>query len=205
MGRTRNRGLSLLEALVASSVFLLISTTCVYNFKNVITQSSHRLLFQAASKQVDVTVVKLVDALQSSQASGVGVKQLGTSSSALSVQRALKTSSMGTVAWEEALHLYWRNPGENVLRYTKIKKEDAQKAGLLLSNKYPLRPTPEQIDVLVESFSKKSKVLVPNLETFDVSEDWMTDEKPVDIIIKTMNPRMQEQRYGVQRAVWIGR
>jgi ribosomal protein L16 Arg81 hydroxylase len=205
VSRRRDLGLTLTETLVAMFIFLLVSTACLLSFRNVIRQSPHRVMFAANIKQLDVSLEKITNNLQSSKLSGVGVTQLGPGSSALSIQKALRTNSLGLITWEEAIHLYWKNPDEDFLRYSKISKDDAKKEGLLLSEHFADRATADQLVAFTQAHKDRSKILVLNLARFDVSETWMFEDKALEIVIKAVNPRMQEQRYSAQRAVWLGR
>lgn len=207
MGRhLGQRGMTLVETLVASTIFLLILGGVFSIFRETLLRGPHRIMFEASSKRLQVGMTKIVDGLESSNSQGVGLVRLADDNSILSIQRKTGIDSLGSVTWEEELHLYWNEKKEETLRYARVKKDEAAARGLELSPNFPQRPTTDQLKALVSDKIKRSKVMVGDVTEFRVSDAWLTeDEKTVDIVLRMENPRMREQRFQVERSVWLER
>ena len=207
MDRVRgDRGMTLVETMVASTIFLLVLAAVFSIFRETLMKGPHRILFEASTKRLQVGLTKIVDDLEASNSQGVGIAKPDENSSILSIQRKTGIDSLGSVTWEETLRLYWNEKGEEVLRYAEITKDEAGAEGVNLSPNYPQKPTPSQLEALVAAKRDRSKIVVAHLMAFEVSDEWLTqDEKTLDLVLRMENPRMREQRYQVERAVWLER
>ena len=144
-----------------------------------------------------------MDHLKNSDSHGVASTIWGTDGRVLSIQRQVGVDSLGTVSWEEKLHLYWKEDSDTRLHYADIPKSEASLARLELDSRYATKPSDDQLKFLASGREGKSKILQLSLVEFDVSEGWKTAPEAIEIRWAIRNPKLNEQRYQTKAAVWL--
>ncbi len=199
----RKKGLTIPEVLIASVILLALTAALFTTFKTTFVQGPTRMSFDISTKNLDAHMEKVVDHLKNSDSHGVASTIWGTDGRVLSIQRQTGVDSLGTVSWEEKLHLYWKEDGDTGLHYADISKSESSLAGLELDSRYATKPTDDQLKFLASGREGKSKTLQLSLVEFDVSEGWKTAPEAIEIRWVLMNPNLNEQRYQTKAAVWL--
>ena len=199
----RKRGLTIPAVLIASVILLALTAALMTSFKTTFVQGPSRLSFDISTKNLDAHLEKVVDHLKNSDSHGVASTVWGTDGRVLSIQRQVGVDSLGTVSWEEKLHLYWKEDSDTRLHYADIPKSEASLAGLELDSRYATKPSDDQLKFLATAREGKSKILHLSLVEFEVSEGWKTAPEAIEIRWAIRNPKLSEQRYQTKAAVWL--
>lgn len=201
--RFRPRGLTVAEVLIASAVFLVLMTSLTVIFRAAAVQGSSRLSFEASTKNLEAHLEKLLDQARHSNVHGIAATPWGDNGMILSIQTQVGLDSLGSVSWEERLHLYWKKNGDKKLLYAEIGKEEAHSAGVELDSRYPTKPTPDQLEALAIARDNNPKILQLGFVKFWISEDWKTKPEALEILWRAENPQMPEQSYEAEAAIWL--
>lgn len=200
-----SKGLTLVETLIASTLFLAVMATIAFTFRDILMKSPHRILFEASTKNVDVALEGLIQSLTRSNFHGVSQCDLGSNGALLATQRESGIDSLGSPIWEESLHLYWKEDEGSKLLYAQVTKEEAQNEGFQLTKNFPQRPTQQQLEAFATLKRDGAKVLAPDVSRFELSKDWLLEKKHLEITIEIQNSRMVEQHYINRRSFWLHR
>lgn len=190
------------EVLIASAIFLTLMALLAVIFRTTAVQGSSRLSFDASIKNLDAHMEKLIDHTKHSNIHGVASTPWGDGT-ILSIQRQAGLDSLGSVSWEERLHLYWRKNEGTKLFYADISKAEASTIGLELDSRYPTKPTAAQLESLATARNNKAKILQIGVVEFEVSEGWKTAPEALETRVKVQNAQIPEQTYETEAAIWL--
>lgn len=166
------RGFTLVEILVASSLFILFTTILVFFLSNLLPGARDHLRAMHRSHQTEAALRKVRMLVESSEQRGLSVDTSSASSSVLAVQPVLHYDSGSKKVWAQAITVFWLS--DSGLRFRRFEQAELAALGVNLD---PAAPTPlsaSQLTELVES--GPGLLLVDGLSGFEVSTDWESSE-----------------------------
>lgn len=178
-------------------------TSLILIFHSTAVRGSARLSFETSIKTLDAHLEKLVDQAKHSNVHGIAATPWGDNGRILSIQPQAGLDSLGSVSWEETLHLYWKKNDGKKLFYADIGKDEAHAAGVELDSRYPTKPTPDQLIALATARDNRAKILQTGFVQFDISKDWESSPEALEIHWKAENPQMPVQTYDTEAAIWL--
>lgn len=166
MARSLNRGLTLIETLVAGAVGLLLLDVLISLFVPSMRMSIRGSVRVEMEQQAVMALERLAADLRGCGRTSLTMTPTGGAGATLSIQRIKDVLSDGTQAWDTNLIVYaWSGPNGTLTR----KVVDASRVGVPVTNTRPAPVDLASLPTLAAAPSDQSSVLATGVAQFSVA------------------------------------